>query len=178
MTQFQTTATRVLGRWLWADQLTLVGEGAAAYIHDLPAKSELRLDGPGTYTSGNAAHTHQYNAAGQVVQPVVQPATEPASAFPGAWAWGYQLAGRMDYNNVFAGVNLAPRFSWQQDVRGISPGPGGNFLEGRRALSLGLGAVYRISWELDLSYTSFSGAGHYNLLNDRDFLATTAKYSF
>lgn len=178
MSQFQATATRMFGRWLGADQIIVLGEGAVSHVHDMPARSELRLEAPGTYTSGNPAHTHIYGEDGQVVQQVVQPATEPASAFPGAWAWGYQVAGRLDYNNVFAGINLAPRFSWQHDVKGISPGPGGNFLEGRRALGLGLGAVYRISWELDISYTHFSGAGRYNLLNDRDFLATTIKYSF
>ena len=171
VTQFQATATRVFGRWLGADQISVVGEAAASCIHDLPDKEELRLDGPATYVSGNPVH--QTNPVKQL-----QPTTEAASAFPGAWAWGYRLAGRLDYNNAVAGINLAPRFSWQHDVKGVSPGPGGNFLEGRRGLSLGLAAVYRYCWELDVSYTNFAGAGRYNLLSDRDFVATTVKYSF
>jgi len=178
VTQVQATATRVFGRWLKADQISVVGEAALSHIHDMPDKDELRLDGPATYTSGNPAHTHVYGADGQLVQPVVQPATESSSAFPDAWAWGYRLAGRLDYNNAVAGINLAPRFSWQHDVKGVSPGPGGNFLEGRRGLSLGLAAVYRYCWELDVSYTNFAGAGRYNLLSDRDYVATTVKYSF
>ena len=167
-TQFQVTVTRVFGRLLGADQWVVLGETAFSHVHDLPAQTELRLEAPGTYTSGNDIHT----------QAGVQPATEPTDAFPGSRAWGYQVAGRLDYNNLFAGINLAPRFSFQHDVRGISPGPGGNFLEGRRGLSLGMAAVYRISWELDVSYTRFSGAGRYNLNNDRDFIATNVKYSF
>lgn len=168
VTQFQTTATKVFGRILGADQFTMVWEGAVSRIHNLPERDVLRLDGPATYTSGNPIHT----------QAGVQPVTELAGAFPGATAWGYQLAGRLDYNNAFQSVNLSPRFSWQHDVSGISPGPGGNFLEGRKALTVGLTATYRISWEVDLSYTNFSGAGRYNLLNDRDFIATNVKYSF
>lgn len=168
VSQFQTTATKVLGRWLGADQLTLVWEGAISHIHSLPGRDVQRLEGPATYTSGNPVHT----------QAGVQPATEAASAFPGATAWGYQLAGRFDYNNAIGAVNLAPRFSWQHDVNGVSPGPGGNFLKDRKALTVGVTAAYRISWEVDLSYTRFSGAGRYNLLSDRDFIATNVKYSF
>jgi len=29
-----------------------------------------------------------------------------------------------------------------------------------------------------VSYTQFGGAGQYNLLNDRDFVAASIKYSF
>ena len=51
-------------------------------------------------------------------------------------------------------------------------------LEGRKALTLGIGFQYRFKWEWDLSYTSFFGAGRYNLLNDRDFMSLVAKYAF
>jgi hypothetical protein len=148
--------------------VVLVGEGAWSTVHDMPEQSVLRLDGPGTYTSGNTIH----QTAG------IQPGTEPASAFPTASAWGYVLAGRFDYNNAFGAVSMSPRFSFAQDVSGISPGPGGNFIEGRKSLTLGLGFQYRINWEVDLSYTAFMGADRYNLINDRDFVAANIKYSF
>jgi hypothetical protein len=88
------------------------------------------------------------------------------------------LAGRFEYNNAFGAVSMIPRFSFAQDVSGISPGPGGNFIEGRKSLTLGLGFQYRINWEFDLSYTTFMGADRYNLINDRDFVAANIKYSF
>jgi len=137
-------------------------------VHELPAQSVLRLEAPGTFTTGNSVH----QTAG------IQPGTEPASAFPTPAAWGYVLAGRLEYNNAIGAANLIPRFSFAQDVNGISPGPGGNFLEGRKALTLGLGLQYRITWEFDVSYTTLFGAGRYNLLNDRDFVAANIKYSF
>jgi hypothetical protein len=167
-TQFQVTGTKAFSQVLWADQVVLVGEGAWSTVHDLPDQSVLRLDGPGTYTSGNQVH----QKAG------LQPGTEPASAFPTSSAWGYVLAGRFEYNNAFGAVSMIPRFSFAQDVAGISPGPGGNFLEGRKSLTLGLGFQYRINWEFDVSYTSFMGGDRYNLVNDRDFVAANIKYSF
>lgn len=136
-------------------------------MHDLPDQSVLRLEAPGTYTSGNPIHQ----------QAGIQPGTEPSSAFPTSSAWGYVLAGRFDYSNVIGAVNMSPRFSFAHDVNGISPGPGGAFIEDRMALTLGLGFQYRINTEWT-SYTRYFGAGRYNLINDRDFLAANLKYSF
>jgi len=167
-TQAQMTATKAFSRVLGASQMVLVGEAGWGKVHDLPAQSVLRLEAPGTYTTGNSIH----QTAG------IQPGTEPASAFPTPTAWGYVLAGRLEYNNAIGAANIIPRFSFAQDVNGISPGPGGNFLEGRKALTLGLGLQYRITWEFDVSYTTLFGAGRYNLLNDRDFVAANIKYSF
>ena len=167
-TQIQMTGTKAFSQILGADQVVLVAEGAWSTVHDLPDQKTLRLDAPGTYTSGNQV----FQTAG------IQPDTEPASAFPTSSAWGYVLAGRFEYNNAFGAVSMVPRFSFAQDVAGISPGPGGNFLEGRKSLTLGLGFQYRINWEFDLSYTTFMGADRYNLINDRDFVAANIKYSF
>ena len=52
-TQFQITGTKAFSQILGADQVVLVGEGAWSTVHDLPDQSVLRLDAPGTYTSGN-----------------------------------------------------------------------------------------------------------------------------
>ena len=84
----------------------------------------------------------------------------------------------MDYNNAIGAFNLSPRFAWQHDVSGISPAPGGNFLEGFKALTVGVTATYQNAFEIDLSYTSYSGGDRYNLINDRDFIATSVKFTF
>lgn len=167
--QFQTTFTKILSPMLGADSGVLLFEGAVTDVPDLPEKDVLRFEGPGTYVSGNpfvgpVAH------AGKPI--------EDAEHFADATSWGYRLIGRLDYLNAFGGFNVSPRFAWQQDVDGVSPGPGGNFIEGRTALTLGLGFSRQATWEFDLSYTVFSGAGRYNLINDRDFIGTNVKYSF
>jgi len=165
--QVQTTATKVFGPTIGANQFVLVGEVGVTHVNDMPDKSELRLDGPGTPISGNenliAAHF------GEI---------ETADRFADATSWGYRLVTKLDYNNAVGAVTLSPRIAWQHDVDGISPGPGGNFIEGRKAITVGLGADYLNTWSADISYTNFFGAGRYNLINDRDVIAANLKYSF
>ncbi|HEY5719788.1 MAG TPA: DUF1302 family protein, partial [Gammaproteobacteria bacterium] len=88
------------------------------------------------------------------------------------------LAARLDFNNAIGAVSLKPRFAWAHDVSGISPGPGGNFLEGRKAITVGLTGDYQNRFSADIAYTRYSGAGRYNLGNDRDFISANIKYSF
>jgi hypothetical protein len=38
--------------------------------------------------------------------------------------------------------------------------------------------TYRNAWSFELRYVNFTGAGKFNLLSDRDYVATTLKYSF
>lgn len=170
-TQFQVTFTKAFGPMIGADQGVLVFEPALTSVSGMPSKDVLRFDAPGTYTTGNPIHAGPGGAhAGK--------AAEPAEAFADPESWGYQLAGRLDFNNAIGPINLFPRFAWQHDVDGNTPGPGGNFIEGRQALTAGVAAGYLNAWEFDLSYTMYDGAGRYNLINDRDFMAAVVKYSF
>jgi hypothetical protein len=170
-TQFQFPLTKAFGPMLGADQAILVFEPALTSVSGMPSKDVLRFEAPGTYTTGNPLHAGPGGAhAGK--------AAEPADAFADPNSWGYQLAGRLDFNNAIGPVNLFPRFAWQHDVDGNTPGPGGNFIEGRQALTAGVAAGYLSAWEFDLSYTMYDGAGRYNLINDRDFVAAVVKYSF
>ncbi len=167
VTQVQSTATKLFGPTLGANQFVLLGEVGLTQVHDMPDKSELRLNGPGTPVSGNAnlAAFH----FGEV---------ESSARFADATSWGYRLVGKLDYNNAIGAVTLSPRIAWQHDVDGTTPGPGTNFVEDRKAVTLGIGANYLNSWTADLSYTNFFGAGRYNLINDRDVVAANIKYSF
>jgi len=168
VSQFQMTATKIFGNVLKADQGVLLAEGAITYIHNMPSKSTLLLASPGIGSSGNPANAA---ALGHTL--------EELDNFPDSTSWGYRIVGRLDYNNALLGsINLSPRFSWRHDVSGITPGPGGNFLAGRKDISVGVRAVYQNQWEADLSYTSFLGDSRQNLLHDRDFVAASIKYSF
>ncbi len=170
-TQAQFTLTKVFGPILGANQGVLVFETAYTHISGMPSKDVLRFEGPGTYTSGNPIHAGPGGAhAGKPF--------EEARHFADPNSWGYRLVGRLTYNNAIGAWSLAPRFAWQHDVDGVTPGPGGNFIEGRQALSVGLAAAFQNAWQIDLSYTKFNGAGRYNLINDRDFVAAVIKYSF
>jgi uncharacterized protein DUF1302 len=168
ISQIQMTATKIFGQVLNADQAVLVGEWAITHIHNMPDKNTLLLDAPGTYTAGNAT-----TAAG------LNHVLESEDNFADSTSWGYRIVGRLEYNNaLFGAINLQPRFAWQHDVSGNTPGPGGNFIEDRKILSLGLRAVYQNQWEADLSYTNYLGDNPHHLLHDRDFMAFSIKYSF
>ena len=177
VSQVQMTATQLFGPMLGASQFVLVGEVGLTRVHGMPSKSKLRFDGPGTPVSGNP---EQSNDSADPAERGAHPGkpAEPASAFADATSWGYRMVARFDYNNAIGAVTLSPRIGWSHDVKGTTPGPGGNFVEGRKAITLGLSANYQNKWTADISYTDFFGAGRYNLINDRDFLAAEIKYFF
>jgi hypothetical protein len=173
-TQFQTTFTKIWAQALGADQILLLWEGAVTHIPDMPSTSELRLESAGTYTSGNPYHQDPANPGAAHAGK----AAELPEFFADSSSWGYRLVTRFQYNNAIGAITLSPRLAWGQDVSGNSPGPGGNFIEGRKAFRLGLNFNFQNSWEVDVSYTNFFGASRYNLVNDRDFVAANFKYAF
>jgi hypothetical protein len=168
LTQLQFTATKVFGpgNILGSDQLALVGEVGFTDV-DLP--DNLRFNGDGTDTGGGP----DVNTGGGR-NPITQ-----VGGFPTNFSWGYRLAARADYNNVWGTpVNLSPRIAFNHDVNGTTPGPGGSFLEGRKSVTIGAEANYLSKWVFDVAYTNFFGGGSYNLIHDRDFVQIAARYSF
>jgi len=169
--QLQFTLTKIFSNFLGADQGVILGEFGFHKVFDMPTKDELRFEGPGTYTSGNPIMSTPSGA--HAGKPYEQP-----EHFADDFSWGYRLVSRLTYNNAIGAWSLAPRISWQHDPKGITPAPGGSFIEGRQALSIGLQAGYQNAWQVDISYTKYSGAGRYNLIHDRDFIGGFIKFSF
>jgi len=169
VSQFQMTASRVFGPMLKASQAIFVAEVAVTHVHDMPDKNTLRLEAPGTNLPGPFFGFDRTGFALGV---------QPNGDFADATSWGYRMVGRLDYNNVVGAINLHPRIEWRHDVSGITPGPGGNFVEGNKVVTASLGASYQNAWQADLSYTSFLGDDAQNLLYDRDFLSLSVSYSF
>lgn len=179
--QAQMTGTKVFGPRFGASQIVSVVEVGYTHVRDLPDKLTggpngrgLRFNGPGTSLSGNEELAGAHIGAYAV--PFFE--VEPQNRFADANSWGYRVALRMDYLGLVGPWNVSPRLVWAHDVGGTTPGPGGNFVEGRYGLTAGVNANLRATWELDLGYTRFGGAGRFNDLNDRDFVAATVKYSF
>ncbi len=172
--QYQTTATKIFGPALGADQTLILGEVALTHVPDMPGKDELRLEGPATYTSGNPYHAVGTNPGSAHAGK----SAEGSQHFADSSSWGYRVAIRQEFNNAIGPITLLPRISWQHDVNGVSPGPGGNFIEDRKGITLGLAAILRNQWNADMSYTRYYGAGRHNLIGDRDFVSASLKYSF
>lgn len=186
ISQFQMTATKTFANVMKASQLVLVGEVGWTHIFDLedklsggPNGQGLRYNGPGTAVSGNAALASRHC-------PTLDPACvngghypiEPQDRFADADSWGYRIAARLEYPGLVGPWNVLPRVAFSHDVSGTSPGPGGNFQQGRHGITVGVAANLMAKWELDFAWTGYGGAGRWNELHDRDYISTTVKYSF
>lgn len=183
--QAQFTATKTFANIFKASQLVVVAEAGVTHIPDMPDKLSggpngrgLRFNGPATNVSGNfelrGRHCPTLSAAACLALNLV----EPQNRFADATSYGYRIAGRLEYPGLMGPWNILPRFNWQHDVKGTTPGPGGNFVEGRYGLTLGVEANLQAKWAVDMSWTKFGGAGRFNDLTDRDYVAATLKYSF
>ena len=92
-------------------------------------------------------------------------------------AYGYTLVLSGTWNDVYAGVNLSPFTVFKHDFQGNSHQTG-NFIEDRKAYTLGLRASYQNSLEAEIQYTEFMGGGQSNSGRDRDNVGVNVKYSF
>ncbi len=161
--------TKVLGpiAMIGSSQSVFLLEAGFTRVQGLEKRSELRYEAPGTWTSANPVFT--------LAQ--LQPATQDGG-FADSFSWGYRALLRTIYNNAFGPVSLTPQIAFAHDVNGTTPTPISNFVEDRKTVTLSVNASYLHTWQAGLSYTNSFGGGATNLLNDRDFLAFTLKYSF
>lgn len=158
VTQLQTTFTHFIDQVLGAERMTLVGEIGYTRIGGLESLDKVRY--------GRDAIYGGYNDASAI-------AMNGRHGFYTSGSWGYRARGILDYNNVFAGINLKPNVAWSHDVDGYGP----VFNEGAKAISIGLDAEYQNTYTTSLSYTNFFG-GDYNTQTDRDFVALSFGVNF
>ncbi|BAQ76773.1 protein of unknown function, DUF1302 family [Pseudomonas sp. Os17] len=184
ITQLQTTFTHFFDQVMGASRLTLVGEVGMTYVGGLESKTKARYGrdpvfGPGTLPNGFCATLNGNTIAGAGAGTDASNRTTNCNndGFTTATSWGYRGRAIWEYPDVFAGVNLKPNVAWSHDVKGYSPGPGGNFEEGRKAISLGLDAEYQNTYTASLAYTNFFG-GDFSTVDDRDFLALSVGVNF
>ncbi|ULQ47235.1 DUF1302 domain-containing protein [Flagellatimonas centrodinii] len=192
--QYNLGATQVLGasdNWIGADQVVLLYELAATHVLNLPDFDELQIEGPMSGATHASAGADGSGADGSKLACSTNPSCSvgpdglrfnptqaPRDAFADAFSWGYRVVGRINYESVLPGIGIQPLFIWQHDIGGNAPGPGGNFVEGRKTLNLLLELRLQTALSFTLSYNSFFGGGSNNLYRDRDNLGVFAKYLF
>ncbi len=101
----------------------------------------------------------------------------PSYAVPDKTSAGYVIEMGLTYPHAAFGVNLTPQIDFYHDFSGTSPNslP---FVEGRKAVFLGLNFDIHSVWRGQLGYTSYFGGGLSNILRDRDFFGASASFSF
>ncbi|MFJ4053295.1 DUF1302 domain-containing protein [Pseudomonas sp. NPDC089743] len=180
ITQLQTTFTHFFDQVMGAERLTMVGEIGWTHVGGLESTSKMRYGrdpvfGPGPLPNGQCEALNSSTLGTADANNVSRYCEN--DGYTTSDSWGYRVRAIWDYNNVFAGVNLRPSLAWSHDVDGYSPGPGGNFEEGRKAVSLGLDAEYQQTYTASLSYTNFFD-GKYSTVDDRDFVALSFGVNF
>lgn len=192
--QYNIGATQVLGlsdNWIGADQVILLYELAATHVLNMPDFDELQIEGPMTATTHASAGADGSGADGSQLACSTNPSCSIGpdglrfnpfqarrDAFANAFSWGYRVVGRISYESVLPGISVQPLFIWQQDISGNSPGPAGNFVEGRKTLNLLLETRYEKSLAFTVAYNMFFGGDSNNLYRDRDNLGFFVKYQF
>ncbi|MNJ11158.1 hypothetical protein D3C77_53270 [compost metagenome] len=189
--QAQMTATQFFDQVMGASRLTVIGEVGYNRINGLGDSdgSDLRFGRSTIFGAGELQTGEGVGPTGPqtcIGSPSQVPGgaageTRPSNpqqkcnshGFYTTSSWGYRLRGRLDYPNVFAGVNLAPNIAWSHDVEGNGP----NFEEGLKAISLGVDADYANRYTASLSYTDFFG-GDFNTNGDRDYVALSFGVNF
>lgn len=178
--QVDISVTKILGplAWMGYDQLSMFVEAGFVNVRDLPSPRVLAYDAPGTYTMNSGTAALNPTVADDV--PPVDGALPitPYSAYADQYSWGYKVATRFTYNNVFNAFTVEPTLLWQHDVRGITPTPIVNFVEDRKQVNLILGVNYLQAWNFDIGYAMYLGDDPQNLLHDRDYLDFSIKYTF
>jgi len=149
VSQAQITAIKLFDQVLGANRYALVGEAGYTFIHgfddsdDAKFKFAGRRNDDGTYDNTTTQSS-----------------------------WGYRVRVVGQYSDVFAGVSVTPTLSWNDDVKGYSPRPGGNFREGTEKLGFSLKADYQNTYSAALSFTKISG-GTSQKNADRDYASLT-----
>jgi hypothetical protein len=138
------------------------GPGQLARCRPDRPGGEIRIHqgvGPaGHSTCSLQGRRHRYRWRSGLLTGALRNPLTCANGFPTQFSWGYRLAARADYNNVFGSRSTCRRASRSTMTSTASrPGPGGNFLEGRKSVTIGVEANYLNEWSFDLSYTASWG---------------------
>jgi hypothetical protein len=181
--QAQMTFIKFYDQVFGADRLAVVGEVGATYVPDLPDLDEARYGRSGAYGIGNNDGVYAAGgnvnfcsnaAGGTAVNANTDYCTD--EGYVTQLSGGIRLRAAMDYNNLFAGINVTPTFAVSYD-QGNGPEPGAQFIDERLTTALGVKFVYQNQTQVSVNYTQFDG-GDYNVVKDRDNIALSASYSF
>jgi hypothetical protein len=175
-----------------ADSVILLGDIAATTVFDLPDTAVLQYEAPGTEdhaSQGRKEYDEQNGCTdnsnvlinnptnclrGAIIQNKIQ---EPLENFADDFSWGFRVLAIATYNNLLFGANLNQTLGAFIDVNGNSPGPGGNFVEGRKFF-LSSSEFVRGNFATKVEFQWYTGAGDRNLENDRDNVSLSFRYDF
>ena len=96
------------------------------------------------------------------------PTTENQDKFGTKNSYGYRFINLNRFDNVLFGANLETLFIARHDLKGVGPGLGQNFVEGRKQFDFGVRWDYLSRFIGEVRYTWFTGARALNSARDND----------
>lgn len=197
VSQLQLSIIKFFNGVMDANQLTFAAEVGAVYVHGLPGQKEARYGRADAFGNGDLVDLGQtvfpdinpfhpfnpnaYSCTGEGAVEAINsnPSYCDGQGYTTQFSWGYLLAMQLDYQGVFASVNLQPQVIFSHGVNGYSPNPMGLFVKGRKSLGLTLNADYLLNrYQASIGYVHYYGGGRDNLLNDRDHLTASVSVAF
>ena len=106
----------------------------------------------------------------------LNPVQEDPEAFATSFSWGYRFANIITYEKFFGGT-LELTAVFFHDVNGTSPGPGGNFIEGRKQFLISPAFKFG-AYTVTGQYFGSTGAGLFNGARDRDNISLAISRTF
>ena len=188
--QLGTTVLKLIGgdNLLQASQITLLLELGMTHVIDMPGKDKIQYNGAETNT-----HISHGNDGTQGIDPADVRANPPSAAqialagnpttqhqdnFGTQYSYGYRFINLVRYDNALFGANVENLFGFFHDVKGVTPGLGGNFVEGRKQILEGIRFDFLSKWLGEVRYTWYTGGGDRDSLRDRDNLFVWLGYQF
>ncbi len=205
--QYNLGATYILGKTsnpIGADQVIMFFEVGATQILNMPGNALYQIDAPGTYrhASAGVVDTDALGspADGASQEELLAARRDAPGCLPGicvagtdgmrfnpqqernsysdGFAWGWRLISLLRYESIAPGISLQPFIIIAHDVNGIAPGPGENFIEGRKNFIINFEIRYKNNWAFFPGYAWWTGGGSQNLLRDRDLAQFYVRYQF
>jgi hypothetical protein len=198
--QFNLGGTQVFGASdnpFGADQIIFVFEIGATWVPDLPDLDQLQFEAAGTYAHASAGADGTGSDRSRQAcsyDPVTKaprescsfgtdglrfnPSQADLSLYPDPFSWGYVIISLIRYESVFPGISFQPQIIWQHNVKGTAPGPGENFIEGRKTLDIQWETRYKSNLAFYLGYTWFTGGGVANIQRDKDMARAFVRVQF
>lgn len=163
-----------------ADDMISILELGATYVHRMPDFHTLPLNGPGDNTHPSAGADGTGSGDGSTAPDTgrLTPTTQTFN-IPTALSYGYRTVNRLIYNKLIPGAIFEPTLTFFHDLKGITPSPTTNFIQGRRSASVTIQLRFPNELLLGAGYEAkFGGSKKENIETDRDRIVLYSTLSF
>lgn len=162
-----------LGALTYSDSTALLGANTLSLILNLNAQWIEDLHGGDptdvVHHGSGPAFTGNFEGADGLDQPIT------------SFSWGYALVAQLEYNDIFANLDMKPTVVWIHGVDGYQPqaaGIGGALQEGQQIVRASVEFSYLARTSLEMAYSAWLGDNAAGAYFDRDNLSLTFKYHF